>query len=38
MRAAIMTPYLNDEKLFDFYSQAIEKAMGKKLTEIYRSK
>lgn len=34
LRAAIMTPYLNDNKLFDFYSKGIAKSMEKKLNEI----
>ncbi|QNQ82227.1 pyridoxal-dependent decarboxylase [Lactobacillus sp. PV012] len=34
LRAAIMTPYLNDDKLFDFYSKGIAKSMEKKLNEI----
>lgn len=34
LRAAIMTPYLNDTKLFDFYSKGIAKSMEKKLNEI----
>ncbi|MEA4854697.1 MAG: tyrosine decarboxylase [Christensenella sp.] len=37
MRAAIMTPYLNDDKLFAFYTSAIKQAMEKKLTEIYEA-
>lgn len=34
LRAAIMTPYLNDDKLFDFYSKGIAKSMGEKLNEV----
>ncbi|MCR1894436.1 pyridoxal-dependent decarboxylase [Lactobacillus rodentium] len=34
LRAAIMTPYLNDDKLFDFYSKGIAKSMEEKLNEI----
>lgn len=34
MRAAIMTPYLNDDKLFDFYANAVKQAMQKKLSEV----
>lgn len=34
MRAAIMTPYMNDDRLFDYYTSAITQAMQKKLTEI----
>lgn len=37
MRAAIMTPYLNDDKLFDFYADKVTQAMQKKLTEILDS-
>lgn len=34
LRAAIMTPYLNDDRLFDFYTTAITEAMEKKLKAI----
>lgn len=34
LRAAIMTPYLTDDKIFDFYTTAISKAMEAKLNEI----
>ncbi|MBF8808615.1 MAG: tyrosine decarboxylase [Enterococcus lacertideformus] len=34
LRAAIMTPYLNDDKLFEFYTKAITEAIEKKLNEI----
>ena len=34
LRAAIMTPYLNDDKIFEFYTQGITKAMEKTLNEI----
>ncbi|WP_165005658.1 MULTISPECIES: tyrosine decarboxylase [unclassified Enterococcus] len=34
LRAAIMTPYLNDDTIFDFYSKAITEAMEKKLNEV----
>ena len=34
MRASIMTPYMNDTKLFDFYMKVVTEAMEKKLTEI----
>ncbi|MGL4695439.1 tyrosine decarboxylase [Enterococcus larvae] len=34
LRAAIMTPYLTDDKIFDFYTTAITKAMEAKLNEI----
>ena len=34
LRAAIMTPYLNDDKLFNFYSKGIAKSMEEKLNEI----
>ena len=37
MRAAIMTPYMNSDKLFDFYTKGITQAMQKKLTEILDS-
>ena len=37
MRAAIMTPYMNNDKLFDFYTKGITQAMQKKLTEILDS-
>lgn len=33
LRAAIMTPYLNDDRIFNFI-QKIAKAMEKKLNEI----
>lgn len=34
LRAAIMTPYLDDDRLFNFYTKAITQAMQKKLAEI----
>ena len=34
LRAAIMTPYLNDDRIFNFYTKEIAKAMEKKLNEI----
>ncbi|MCT4340106.1 tyrosine decarboxylase [Enterococcus durans] len=34
LRAAIMTPYLNDDKIFKFYTDAITKAIEKKLNEL----
>ena len=34
LRAAIMTPYMNDEKVFAYYSAAVKKSMQKKLEEI----
>ncbi len=37
MRASIMTPYMNDERLFEFYTKAITKAIQKKLSEILDS-
>ena len=32
-----MTPYMNNDKLFDFYTKGITQAMQKKLTEILDS-
>ena len=29
-----MTPYLNDDKIFKFYTDAITKAIEKKLNEL----
>jgi tyrosine decarboxylase len=37
MRAAIMTPYLNDDKVFDYYMKAVTEAMQTKLEEIYQA-
>lgn len=34
LRAAIMTPFLNDDKLFAEYSKAVAKSMEKKLNQI----
>ncbi|MFV0559296.1 MAG: tyrosine decarboxylase [Enterococcus sp.] len=34
LRAAIMTPYLNDDKIFNFYTDQISKAIEKKLNEL----
>lgn len=34
LRACIMTPYLNDDRLFNYYTKAIATAMEKKLNEI----
>ena len=34
LRAAIMTPYLNNNKIFAFYSKGIANSMEKKLNEI----
>lgn len=38
LRAAIMTPYLTDDKIFNFYAEGIRKAMEQKLVEIFESK
>lgn len=34
LRATIMTPYLNDDTIFKFYTDAITKAIEKKLNEL----
>lgn len=34
LRASIMTPYLNDNMVFDYYTKSIAKSMEKKLKEI----
>lgn len=34
LRAAIMTPYLNDDRIFSFYTKAITEAMEQKLNDI----
>lgn len=36
MRAAIMTPYVNNDELFNFYANAIKEAMQKKLEEVVK--
>lgn len=38
LRAAIMTPYLNDDKIFEFYTQGITKAMEKHSMKSYNNK
>lgn len=35
LRASIMTPYLNNDKLFEYYTKNIKEAMKQKLEEIY---
>ncbi|RSX54994.1 decarboxylase [Bifidobacterium dolichotidis] len=37
LRAAIMTPYLTSDKMFDYYAEATRKAFESKLTEMMRS-
>lgn len=34
LRAAIMTPYLNDDEMFLYYANAVKEAMEKKLNQI----
>lgn len=38
LRAAVMTPYMNKEKNFDYFAPKIKKAMQNKLENIYETK